>query len=313
MLSRAYCDYCNLPVPGAGGGPQVAAPGGPIYCCYGCKLAAGVTRARGEEGQVNWLLTRLGVAVFLSMAVMVFSFFQYGREVYEADAAPASPLASSLAGLMRYISLVFATPVFVILGLPILSAAWTQFRNRIVSTDALVVIGVAAAFVYSYISTLTDRGATYYETACMILVLVTLGRWLEATGKLKASAAVQALEELIPAEVSVRRDGETMTLHSEQVRAGDLLLVAAGQRIAADGTIEQGQAQVDEQVVTGESAPVVKQVGDTVRAGTVDLDGGLAIRATAVGSDSTLGRLMRLLDQAKRCKGRYERLADRVA
>jgi len=289
----------------------------PAYCCYGCRLAARITQSAGEQGQVVWLLTRLGVALFLSMMVMVLSFFQYGQEVYAADADHASALAFSLAGLLRYLSLLFAAPVLLLLGGPILDNAWGQMRLRVVSTDALIVMGVTAAFVYSCISTFTGRGGTYFETGCMILVLVTLGRWFEATGKLRASAAVQSLESLIPPEVVVQRDGpdgtRTVTLRSNEVQPGDRLLVSAGGRIAADGVIEQGQAHVDEQLVTGESTPAVRREGDLVRAGTLNLDGGLLIRATAAGAESTLGRLLRLLEEAKQRKGRYERLADRIS
>ncbi len=307
------CDYCHLPMRATAASAGPAGDPSPVYCCYGCRLAARITQARGEQGQAVWMLTRLGVAVFLSMGVMVFSMYLYGQEIYGPNESTASPLAVSLAGFMRYASLVFATPVFFILGVPILANAAAQWRQRIVSTDALVVLGVGAAFVYSYISTLTDRGDTYYETACMILVLVTLGRWLEASGKLKASAAVEALEAMIPAEVSIQREGETIVARTEDVRTGDRVLVPAGERIPFDGVIESGQAQVDEQLVTGESTPMAKNVGDAVRAGTVNLDGALTIRATAVGSETTLGRLIALLEAAKRSKGRFQRLADRVA
>lgn len=258
------------------------------------------------------MLTRLGVAIFLSMSVMVFSLYLYGQDVYQAEATSGSALSRNLTSFMQYASLVFATPVLFLLGLPIFLNALAQWRNGIASTDALVILGVTAAFAYSYVSTLREAGSTYYETACMILVLVTLGRWLEASGKLRASEAVEALEALLPQEVSVCRGNETATVRIEELSQGDLVRVPAGERIVVDGVIESGRANIDEQIMTGESRPLVKQTGDIVRAGTVNLDGALTIRATAVGAATTVGRLIALLESAKRTKGKYERLADRV-
>lgn len=259
------------------------------------------------------MLTSLGVAVFLSMSVMVFSIYLYGQQVYGSGGAESSLLSSNLTSFMQYASLVFATPVLFLLGLPILRNAAVQWRNGVVSTDALVVLGVAAAFVYSYVSTLRESGMTYYETACMILVLVTLGRWLEASGKLRAAEAVESLEALLPTEVAIRRKGETVTVPARELQEGDNVLVPAGARIVVDGVIKSGHANVDEQIITGESAPILRRPGDQVRAGTLNLDGALTIRAVAVGTQTTVGRLAALLEAAKRSKCRYERLANRVA
>jgi heavy metal translocating P-type ATPase len=277
----------------------------------GCRLAADITHARGEAGQINWMLTRMGLAVFLSMSVMMFSMYLYRQQV--VDSPDTSQLAVQLAGLMRYLCLIFATPVLFLLGGPIIHNAMQQGRRGVWSTDALIVLGVAASFVYSYVATLRGRGDTYYETGCVILVFVTLGRWLEARGRLKASAALASLETLFPETVSVVRDGKQTQVACRDVRPGDRMFFAAGDRIAADGVIESGRAGIDEQILSGESTPVVKEPGDLVRAGTLNLDGALEVRATSVGAASTLGRLVALLEDARRSKCRYERLTERVA
>ncbi len=313
MLQPLLCDYCSLPVPARLQPSQQPNESDILYCCYGCKFAAAVTQARGEHGQANWLLTRLGVSVFLSMGVMIFSLALYSQDVYGLSVTNAPPAAVHLIGLFRYISLIMATPVFAMLGLPILTNAATQLRQRIVTTDGLVVLGVAGAFVYSYISTLCESGRVYYETACMVLVLVTLGRYLEATGRLKASDAFAKLGALVPDEVSVRRASSYEQIASDAVRVGDVLHIRAGQCIAVDGIIEQGQAHIDEQLLTGESDPIAKQVGDIVHAGTLNVDGDLHVRASAVGERSAVGRLVALLELAKLTPGRYQRIADRVA
>ncbi|MFQ5491428.1 MAG: heavy metal translocating P-type ATPase [Phycisphaerae bacterium] len=311
MAERPGCHYCHLPVR-IGKGPP---PEGPVYCCYGCRLAGQITQARGEQGQVAWMLARLGMAMFLSMVVMVISLYLYGEQL-ALDGAfenQAKSTSSALTGLMRYASMVLATPVFFLLGVPILRNATEGRPHRIASTDALIFLAVSAALVYSYASTFREYGATYYETACMVLVLVTLGRWLEATGRLKASSAVGALERLIPSEVCIERDGRRQTVQPKDVQPGDRVLVNAGQTIAVDGVIAAGRAQVDERILTGESALVAKEVGDSVRVGSINTDGALSIEATAVGTETTLGRMIRLLRQAQAGGGRYERLADRVA
>jgi heavy metal translocating P-type ATPase len=195
---------------------------------------------------------------------------------------------------------------------PIAENAIGQLRAGRVTADLLIVIGVIAAFGHSYIAVLRG-GAVYFETACMILVLVTLGRWLEASGKLRASAQLEALAALFPDRVDLIRDGASLTVRAGDVLEGDRMRVPAGRRIAADGVIETGRADIDEQLITGESTPVSRGPGDDVRAGTLNLDGLLVIRATRVAEDSTLGRLVALVESARRTQTRHERLADRVA
>jgi len=311
LPTATHCHYCKLPIR-VSGAIAAADDSQPVYCCYGCSFAANITQQHGERGQTTWMLTRLGVAGFLTMCVMMCSIYLYGREVY--DRTPATEAVSAnIAQILRYASLLLSTPVLYLLGIPILQAAWSQWRMRIVSTDALVVLGVVSAYVYSYVATLRGGGATYFETTCMILVLVTLGRWFEAVGKLHATERVKSLDALVPAEVSVLRESAVLIVRPDDVLIGDILLVKAGDRISVDGVVESGRANIDEQIVTGESATVVKQRGDAIRAGTMSLDGALTIRATAVGRETTLGRLVALLESARASKGRYERLADRVA
>ncbi|RME37395.1 MAG: cation-translocating P-type ATPase, partial [Planctomycetota bacterium] len=302
------CDYCGLPV--AGGRP--AREGEPVYCCYGCRFAAQITRARGEQGHAAWMITRLGLSVFCTMGVMVFSLALYSRDVYSRGATDIH-LGEAWVDLLRYVLLILATPVFLLLGLPILETAWAQVRRGTPALDALVVLGVAGAYASSYIATLRGEGDVYYETACMILVLITLGRSLEASAKIRAGQAVRELEALCPDEVEVRRDGRTLRVPARQVRRGDRMRVGPGRRIPADGRIIRGRSLVDERIVTGESLPVERNVGDVVHAGSLNVDGILTVEADAPGTHSLLFRLSDLLAEARRSRGRYERIADRAA
>lgn len=303
------CDFCHLPVPGRAAS---TAASGPVYCCYGCRLAADITRSRGETGRVNWMLARLGLSIFLTMSVMMFSMYLY-RQGDTGASSNALDVQTTLGQMMRYLCLIFATPVFVLLAPPIFANAADQARVRILSTDALVVLGVGASFVYSYVGTLSGRGQTYYETGCAILVFMTLGRWLEASGRLRATDAVRSLESLFPETVEIEREGHRLEIKPDEILKDDLLLIPAGQRVAADGVIEKGRASIDEQVITGESTPVTKGTGDFVRAGSLNLDGSLHIRATATGIGSTLGRMIELLETAMKSRTRIQRISDRFA
>jgi len=308
------CTYCELPVRLARKPTDhETVPSGPVYCCYGCRFAADITQARGEHGHATLILTRLGLSIFLSMSVMIFSLYLYSREAYFTDADEASNTANALTELMRYASLMFTAPVFILLGFPLIESSIEQWKRGVASTDALVVLGVGAAFVFSVHNTFNNGAHTYFETVCMVLVLVTLGRWLEATAKLRASDAAKSLSGLLPPTVEVWRDGQRATIHTDSLGVSDRFFIPAGQRIVADGVIEEGSAGIDESIVTGESVPQPRTVGDTVLAGSTAIDGALTICATAVGAESTLGHIEALLAAARREKSDYEHLADRVA
>lgn len=259
------------------------------------------------------MLTSLGFSVFLTMGVMTFSLVLYAERVYPHPGDAHTGLADGVAQLLEYSSLLMATPVFLLLGWPILTSALKQASSGAVAMDALIVLGVAGAFFHSYVATLLNRGDVYFETACVILVLVTLGRYLESQGKLRAAAALRDLEALLPDVVRIRRNTVDMNVAPYEVRVGDVVIVPAGTRIPVDGRIVRGNAHVDEQVVSGESAPVARRTGDAVRAGSLNLDGLLDVSAEAVAEQSTLSRLTALLDEARRSRSRFERLAERVS
>jgi heavy metal translocating P-type ATPase len=303
------CAYCGLPL--AKGAIEAAAE--PQYCCFGCRFADEVAGAKGDLGAANSTLFRLGLAIFLTLNVVMFTMALWTPDVYGAEAEEAAPLAHSLGAVFRYLTLVVSLPVVALLGGPLAIDALGALRNGRPSTDLLLVAGVVASFVYSAISVIRGSGHVYFEVGCVVLVMVTLGRWLEATGRLKATNALDALDKLLPANIRLLGDGAERNVPLAEVRRGDLLRVLAGERIAADGRIARGRAAVDQQLFTGESVPAIKEPGDAVLAGTLNLDGELTIEVTAAHGSGSLDRLIAAVRDARTKKGAYQRLADRIA
>jgi heavy metal translocating P-type ATPase len=252
------------------------------------------------------------LAVFLSMNVMVFTMALWTTDVHvETDTASAA--SGVLRGLFRYLCLLFALPVLFLLGGPLLENAWQNLRRGVLNTDLLLVLGVISSYVYSAISVFRDTGAVYFEVGCAVLVLVTLGRWLEATGRLRTTAALESLQKFLPAEVRVLRDGKECWVPLDEVGVGDCLRVLAGERVPCDGQVLHQAVTVDEQVVTGESQPTIKEWGDAAYGGSLNLDGDLVLRVTASARHGTMSRMIDLVRRARQSKGSYERLADRVS
>jgi heavy metal translocating P-type ATPase len=317
--ATASCHFCGLPLNDGGG---AAAANEPRYCCHGCRFAASIAAADGDEGQARWAMTRLGLAVFFAMNVMVFTMLLWSQP--EARAAADWALNSSPSGfgltlaaawydLARYACLLFTLPVVLLLGSPLATEAIEELCRGRPSLSLLLCLGIAASLAYSIWSLLAGSGHVYFEVAATILVAVTLGRWLEATGKLKTTAALRGLAGLLPDKVRICRAGSEELIPSADLAMGDVFRVLPGERVAADGTIVRHEAAVDEQALTGESLPVVRRAGDRLMSGTLVLDGPLEIRATAPAGEGTLARMIAAVTAATAARTRYERLAEQIS
>ncbi|MFO1094371.1 MAG: heavy metal translocating P-type ATPase [Planctomycetaceae bacterium] len=308
----ATCDHCGLPLPRAlWPSAEPAGAPGPQYCCVGCRIAAAIQAERSGTGAPQTMQLRLVLGLFFSMSVMVFTFALWSYDVYGVDAA--HPAAATFVSVLRYLALLFALPVLVLLGGPIVDSALHHLRNGIPTSDLLLMTGVLAAFVYSLVSVARNAGDVYFETACMILVFVTLGRWFEAAGRHHATAALDRLERLIPQTVHALRRGAAVDVPIEEVQPGDDLEVRPGERVPTDGVIVAGATSVDEQLFTGESWPQVKGLDDAVLGGTLNIDGCMRMRITAGPRAGTLQRLVAALQEARLRKGAHQRLADRIS
>ena len=274
-------------------GGAVAAAGYGLEALTGPQEAADDTEKAEEQG---WL-RRLFVAWPLGVAVLVLSML-YMMEPWA-----------------RWAALVLTTPVQFWAGYPFLHQAALRARSRQANMDTLVALGTLAAFGFSVYQVVfgSPHAEHYFDTAALIIAFLLLGRYFEARARGRTSSAIRALLELGAKEARVLVDGEERTVPVDSVQVGDVLQVRPGEKIPVDGVVLQGGSAVDESMLTGESVPVDKRPGDTVAGATVNVQGTLTFRATAVGADTALAQIIRLVEQAQGSKAPVQRLADRIS
>ena len=212
-----------------------------------------------------------------------------------------------------WLQFALATPVQFISGAAFYRGAYRSLKGGSANMDVLVALGTSAAYVYSLVNTVTGRGQLYYETSAILITLVILGKLLEALAKGRASEAMKKLLNLAAKTARVVRDGRELEIAVDDVLAGDEVLVRPGEKIPVDGEVLEGLSAVDESMLTGESIPADKRPGDTVTGATINGHGLLRFRATKVGRDTTLARIVKMVEEAQGSKAPIQRLADRVA
>ena len=233
----------------------------------------------------------------------------------------ALPMVGALFGQMWMLDgglqWLLATPVQFWLGARFYKAGWKALRAGSGNMDLLVALGTSAAYglsVYQLLRHGADPMAhLYFEASAVVITLVLLGKWLEARAKRQTTEAIRALNALRPETARVRRDGADRDVPVAAVRVGDRVVVRPGERIAVDGEILEGASEVDESLITGESLPVDKHAGDRVTGGAVNGPGLLLVRTTAVGAESTLARIVRMVESAQAKKAPIQRLVDQVS
>jgi Cu+-exporting ATPase len=220
--------------------------------------------------------------------------------------------------LMPFVEVLLATPVQFVIGARFYRAAYNALRAGSSNMDVLVVLGTTAAYCYSWFLILSlgteARGQLYFEASAVIITLVLLGKYLEARAKRGTTAAIRQLMDLRPQVARVRQpDGSEVELPIAEVRSGAQVVIRPGERVPVDGEVVAGQSEIDESLITGESLPVPKAAGDPVTGGAINGTGLIEIRATAVGEDSTLSRIIRLVESAQAGKAPVQRLVDRIS
>ncbi len=251
-------------------------------------------RAR-ERDHLRSLRRRLIGAAVLSTTVVVLSML--------AIAFPGS----------NFVQFALTVPVVFWAGRDFFKVAWTQARSLTANMDTLIAIGSASAFAYSVYGLFVPGVPILFETSAIIITLILLGKYLEDRVKTRANDTIRRLAGLQPTTAHVYRDGAELEIPIDDVRVHDRVVVRPGERIPVDGKVEEGTSSVDESMITGESLPVLRGVGDVVIGATVNLNGRLIVSATRVGSDTALSQIIRMVEEAQGSKAPIQRLADRVS
>jgi Cu+-exporting ATPase len=219
--------------------------------------------------------------------------------------------------LNGWVQWALATPVQFWLGWRFYRAGWKAAVAGAGNMDLLVAIGTSAAYGLSVYLLFrhADHGMPhlYFEASAAVITLVLLGKWLEQRAKRQTADAIRALNALRPTTARVRREGVDTDIPVEQVVVGDLVVVRPGDRVAVDGAIVEGRSYLDESLLTGESLPVAKAVGDAVTGGAINAEGTLLVRTTAIGAETTLARIIRMVETAQAAKAPIQRIVDRVS
>lgn len=247
---------------------------------------------------------RFLVSLILTIPVILYS--ELGETIFGA-----TPPDFGLG--MQWMAFGFATPVVAYGGWVFIRGAFEALRSRRLDMSVLITTGVAAAYLFSAGITVSGGHEVFFEAAAMLITFVLFGHWMEMKSRRGTTDALRALLALVPERAIVVRDGIEVEVETADVVRGDLVRVRAGQRVPVDGVIESGTSSLDESLVSGESLPVERSAGDELVAGSVNGEGALLVRASGTGSETVLGRIIALVQNAQASKAPAQRLADRAA
>ncbi|MGB5064449.1 MAG: HAD-IC family P-type ATPase, partial [Candidatus Competibacter sp.] len=251
-------------------------------------------------------LRRLAVAGLGSMQVMMLAVGLYAGE-YQG-------MEIGMRDFLRWICLVLAVPVVAYSAQPFFGAAWRDVRRRQLGMDVPVSLAVLAAFVASIWHTWQGDGEVYYDSVTMFVFFLLTGRFLEMTARHRAGQISEALVRMLPASaIRLDADGVEQVVPVAELAPGDRVLVRPGETIPADGRVEEGTSSVDESLLTGESLPLSRRLGDALIGGALNVESPLVMRIEKVGAETVLSAIVRLLDRAQSEKPRLALLADRIA
>ncbi len=256
-------------------------------------------------GMVRDMRNRFLLALVFAVPILLWS--PIGRDVFGVNIAVPFGLRVDIWSLLLSLPVIFyADTIF-------FNGALRALRARTLDMMVLVAAAVGAGWLYSLVVTLTGGGDVFYEAVAVLSTFVLLGHWFEMRARGGANDAIRTLLNLAPPKAVVLRDGREVEVSTADVVVGDLMLVRPGSKIAVDGVVEEGETEVDESMVTGESMPVHKEPGSDVTGATININGTLRVRASKVGADTALAQIVKLVQEAQNSKAPGQRLADRAA
>ncbi|MBO1224360.1 MAG: cation-translocating P-type ATPase [Candidatus Scalindua sediminis] len=304
--NNLYCEHCKLPI----GGSFIRACNkennkDTFFCCYGCKLVHELVSGKGGDSESSWLLAKLGLVAFLTMNVMILSLLLYSDYFRTIDIQAIRNINYLLFGL--------TTPVILLIVIPFFKSVIKSTNSLYLNTDSLIVMGSLSAYFYSTYSTFTNRGYIYFDTAAIVILLFTLGKFLEATAKAKITRSITESIGPTISNATIIKDGMKKDVPVEEVNKGDYVVVQEGNKIPVDGPIVEGYSNIDESMITGESGYTIKKTGDYVYSGSMVLDGRILIEAKGVGKDSLLSKITKIITNAQMSNSPIRRISDRIA
>tara|TARA_A100001015_G_scaffold48609_1_gene53705 strand:+ start:2519 stop:4711 length:2193 start_codon:yes stop_codon:yes gene_type:complete len=231
-----------------------------------------------------------------------------------------SPLAINIFGLnlpfpfdVNWLLFLLTTPVVFWAGSVFITGAYYSLKAKQLNMSVLVSTGVLAAYFFSVLITVMGLGETYFEAAAMLVTFVLFGHWMEMKSRRGTSDSLRALFDLVPPQATVLRDGVEMSIATADIILDDIVVLKPGDKVPVDGEVTDGSSSVDESLVTGESMPVTKSVGDSVIGGSVNDSGTLKVKATKIGADTVLSQIVKLVETAQNSKAPGQRIADKAA
>lgn len=214
---------------------------------------------------------------------------------------------------INWILFILTTPIVFWAGSIFITGTYYSLRSKKLNMSVLIATGVLAAYLFSVFLTLSGGEETFYEAAALLVTFVLFGHWMEMKSRRGTSDALRALFDLVPPQARVIREGKEITLSSSEIVKGDIVVLRPGDKVPVDGEIADGETNVDESLITGESLPVTKKIGDKVIGGSVNQTGAVKFKATQVGSETVLAQIIKLVETAQNSKAPGQRIADKAA
>ncbi len=214
---------------------------------------------------------------------------------------------------VNWLLLILTTPVFFYGGWLFLYSSYFALKEKNLNMSVLIAVGISAAYIFSVVLTLLGSQDSFYEAAAMLITFVLFGHWMEMKSRRGTTDALQALFNLVPPQARIMRNNTEVLVATSDVKLGDIVLLKPGDKVPVDGEITQGETAIDESLVTGESIPVAKKIGDKVIGGSINQSGSVQFRATKVGADTALAQIVKMVETAQNSKAPGQKLADQWA
>ncbi len=248
--------------------------------------------------------SRFWISFFLSIPIVLYS--PLGLNYFKFNLLAPIPI--------NWLLLILTTPIVFWAGSIFITGTYYSLKSRKLNMSVLIATGVLAAYLFSVLLTIIRPGAeTFYEAAALLVTFVLFGHWMEMKSRRGTSDALRALFDLVPPQAKVVRDGTEITIPSVEIIHNDIVVLRPGDKVPVDGVITEGESSIDESLVTGESIPVAKTVGDKVVGGSVNQTGAVKFKATQVGSETVLAQIIKLVETAQNSKAPGQRIADKAA